>query len=224
MFGRGRRRKDRRQDRETPPVPAGVDGTPFDAWTLEQLHEAAEHHVWAGYLDDEEILDLLVERVEHDPESENAFAADRDASLLVIRTILAQHVTGHAQAAAGFPTPTDLERLDTVFADLERDGVLVGRQVGVTHGDLTLELWDRLRETPDAHGWIGFHEQDVDRAIATGVLYLSFAHRSDQDADFVLVAQDVAQRLRDAGFEVVWDGSADARLELRGVRWQRRRG
>ena len=56
-----------------------------------------------------------------------------------------------------------------------------------------------------------------------GVLYLSFAHRSDQDADFALVAREVAGACRTAGFDVVWDDDPDARIELRGVRWQRRR-
>lgn len=84
-------------------------------------------------------------------------------------------------------------------------------------------MWERLKATEGARGWIGFHGQDLERVLHTGVLYLSFAHRSDQDADFAVIAREVADRLKAADFDVAWDDNPDARIELRGIRWQRRR-
>lgn len=223
MFGRGRKQRRDSPDPAPGRVPDGVAGTPFTAATLSGLDETARFEVHAGYRSTQEIRDLLVERVEHDPETEAAFAADRDLSLRAVDELLDRHVAEHAATAQDFPTPTDPERLTAVLDGLRDSGILAGENRGYTQSDLSGEMWDELREHPQARGWTGFHEQDLDRAMHTGLLYLSFAHRSDLDADFALIAGEVADALRAAGFDVGWDGDPDARIEVRGIRWQRRR-
>jgi len=85
----------------------------------------------------------------------------------------------------------------------------------------TIEDLDEDR--PDGRGWVGFHGQDAERVVDEGVLFLPYADRSDQDEDFAVIAREVVDRARDAGFDVAWDGDPGQNIELRGLRWKRRR-
>ena len=72
-------------------------------------------------------------------------------------------------------------------------------------------------------GWVAFHRQDVERAIDSGVLYISFASASDDDEGFPAMGAELAAVLADAGLIVDWDGDPNRRVELTGLRWQKRR-
>ena len=86
-----------------------------------------------------------------------------------------------------------------------------------------VEMWELLEDRPDRRGWVGFHGQDAERVVDEGVLFLPYADRSDQDEDFAVIAREVVDRARDAGFDVAWDGDPGQNIELRGLRWKRRR-
>lgn len=195
----------------------------FDAHTMSTLEERARVEVRGGYEPLDEIEAGLIELVQHDPDTEQAFAADPDAAVAVVRSVLRRHVASHALEEAVFPEITDVDRLRTVFAALDADGIVVGENVGVTMSDLRDELWEELDGRPGARGWVGFHGQDLERVLDGGPLMLGFAHRSDRDEDFVLIAGEVRDRLVAAGFDVEWGGGADERLSVVGLTWQRRR-
>lgn len=195
----------------------------FDEHTMETLEERARVEVRGGFEELDLIEEGMIELVEHDPDTEDALEADPDAATALVRSILRRHVEAHAREQEGFPEVTDTDRLDEVFAALDADGIVVGQNVGYTMSDLRDDMWEELGERPDARGWIGFHGQDLERVLDGGPLMLGFAHRSDQDADFVVVAGEVRDRLVAAGFEVEWDGDAGERLAVHGITWQRRR-
>ncbi len=192
--------------------------------TLEDLDSAAWTAVYAGYEPLEEIRAGLLELIEDDPATEAEVAVDRDAAVQAVDEIVTRHADAHTHEQESFSTPTDPERLSALFEQLDRDGIVARENVGYTQGDLSLEMWELLDDRPDGRGWVGFHGQDLERVVHGGVLFLAYAHRSDRDEDFAVIAREVADRARDAGFDVHWDGDPKQRIELRGLRWQRRRG
>ena len=191
--------------------------------TLDDLDSAAWTAVYAGYEPLDEISAGLLELIEYDPATEAQVAADRDGAARVVDELVKRHADAHARDQRSFSTPTDPERLSALFERLDRDGLVARENVGYTKSDLSDEMWALLDARPDARGWVGFHGQDVERVVHGGVLFLGYAHRSDRDEDFAVIARQVADRGREAGFEVVWDGDPNQRIELHGLRWQRRR-
>lgn len=179
--------------------------------------------MYAGYEPLDEIRAGLLELIEYDPATSTEVAADRDAAVRAVDEIVTRHATLHARDQASFPTPTDPERLSALFEELNRGGIIARENVGYTHGDLSSEMWELLDNRPDARGWIGFHGQDLERVVHGEALFLAYAHRSDQDEDFALIAHEVADRAGHAGFDVAWGGDPTQRIELHGLRWQRRR-
>lgn len=190
--------------------------------TLEELDQQARAAVYAGYEADDAIREGLMELIEFDPASEAEVASDREAAVEVVAEVVKRHASAHAQEAESFPDLTDPERLSELFSELEADGIAAREDVGFTQDDLVEAMKELVAERSDLRGYVAFHQQDVDRAVEDGLLYLAFAHRSARDAD-VAIGHEVAERAKAAGFEVDWDGSPEHRVALRGVRWQRRR-
>ena len=85
-------------------------------------------------------------------------------------------------------------------------------------------LLERARsEGRDVRGWAAFHRQDLEHVVDSGQLYISFAAVSDDDEGFRAIGAEVAGSLTEAGLTVVWNGDPNRRVELTGVRWQKRR-
>lgn len=59
--------------------------------------------------------------------------------------------------------------------------------------------------------------------VDSGVLCLAHAGVEDDDESFTRIGSEVAERLRSAGFSVDWDGDPNRRIEVTGLRWQKRR-
>ena len=190
---------------------------------LEELERLARTAVSGGYEPLDQIRAGLLELVEYDPATEAAVAADCEAAIRLVDAIVARHAEAHAREETEFAARTDPERLSELFRQLEASGIAARENVGFTQRDLASEMWELLHQRPELRGFVAFHGQDLERVVDDGVLLLSFAHRSDQDEDFAVIGREVADRAREAGFDVVWNGEPTRRIELHGIRWQRRR-
>jgi hypothetical protein len=195
----------------------------FSAHTMTTLEDRARVGVRGGYEPLDEVEAELIELVQYDPDTEEAFAADRDGALRLVSEILGRHVAEHAREEATFPPVTDPDRLTAAFAELDRDGIVARENVGYDMSDVRDEMGELVRARRDARGWVAFHRQDLERVVDGLPLYVAFASRSDAEEDFVAVGREVADRLAAAGLTVDWDGTADARIALLDVAWQRRR-
>ncbi len=200
---------------------------PLPDEVVADIDERVRLAVAGGYDDDDEIVDALVELVEYDPDTEDLFAADSDAITAAIRQVVATHAARHREAEAAFDPTTDCDRLTAAFAQLEVGGIVMGEDYGFTMSDLREDMWERIDQVNAAdgnpRGWAGFHRQDLDRVVDTGVLCIAFAALTDSDEDFRAIGTEVAAALAAAGFTVDWDGDPNRRIELTGLRWHKRR-
>jgi hypothetical protein len=191
------------------------------------LEYRARVAVAGGYDTGDEIVEGLVELVEYDPVTEEVVAAHRDSVVEMIRGMVRERLAEHAAEERTFPATTDCDRVESAFARLEAVGVLAGEDVGYTQSDLRDDMWERVDQAAAAgrqpRGWVAFHRQDVERVVDSGVLYVSFAGVSDDDEGFRAIGTEVAAALAEAGLTVDWNGDPNRRVELVGVRWQRRR-
>ena len=68
-------------------------------------------------------------------------------------------------------------------------------------------------------GYLYVHQQDLERVVFTGRLFVGFGALSGDDADAVEVARTARAAYRAEGLPVEWDGTAGARLALSPFRW-----
>jgi hypothetical protein len=183
--------------------------------------------VAGGYDRADAIVEGLVELVEYDPATEAGVAANREGVVAQIQQMVDRCVAEHEAAESAFPSSTDCDRLTAAFAHLEANGVLAREDVGYTQGDLRDEMWELVdqagAEGRHPRGWVAFHRQDVERVVDSGVLYVSFASVSDDDAGFRAIGAEAAAELAGVGLTVDWNGDPNRRVEVIGMQWQKRR-
>lgn len=119
--------------------------------------------------------------------------------------------------------PTDVDRLEEAFAEIETDGVLTAPCRGRRAADLRAEMGSHDARQPGsvARGYVGFSSIDLESALAHGGLSLCLGAFEDDDADLRAVRKLVVDALERHGFEV--ESLGDDRLFLPGFVWKKRR-
>ncbi len=196
---------------------AGEAGTPdIDDATEDMLTEVTEA-IWYGF-DSPAEIDAMIE-----VEDEEGAGFD----VQTVKAAVAETLASKRRAEAGWPETTDCDRLDRAFARLHEEGILALQCAGNTMGDGMRWVNEQLADPRTADGqytgFCFFHSQDIDRALDGEGLQLAFGPvNSDEEKDAVAVGQRVCHALRQAGLEPDWNGSADVRIGLPRLRWQRR--
>lgn len=125
---------------------------------------------------------------------------------------------------AAWPAQTDCDRLDEAFRILDKKRVLGLQNAGDTmsegHENASYALARNRRRR--YVGYCFFHGQDVERAVSKGELLIAFDCVKDRGKTRLEVGKTVREVLRSIGFSVIWDGTAESRIELKNVDWKRR--
>jgi hypothetical protein len=191
------------------------------------LREVVRLAVAGGYDSRDRIIESATELLEYDPAATTLLGELADTPRAYVGGLVDAALDEHRNAERSFPATTDCDRLAMAFERLRGAGVLAAEDVGYTSSDVRDEMWsaldDAARSGSPARGWVAFHRQDVERAVDSGLLYIAYAAASDRDEDFVGIADEAAQALRNAGLNVTWEGDPSKRIEIHGMTWQRRR-
>jgi hypothetical protein len=131
-------------------------------------------------------------------------------------SIAADAMAGHLAAQAGWPAVTDNDRLTAAFAALDAAGIVAREHWTGTLSDGRYEIG-----TPAGRGYCFYHRQDEERCVAGGGLLIAYGTASD-DGDVAAVGRAVAAALAAEGLTVEWDGTPEARIEVR-MPWRVRR-
>lgn len=176
------------------------------------VHDA----IWAGFEPLDSLREIAFERAEED-----GFEGDAEA---FVDALIAEQLAAKHAAERDWPAVTDCDRLDAAFAALEAGGVVARQNFTCCqtcgHAGIQDEMADAAR-THDVHGYVFFHEQDTESAVAGSDLYLAYGAKDGAGHDLLQVGHEVCNALRDAGLSPLWDGDADSRIRVP-LRWQRR--
>lgn len=123
---------------------------------------------------------------------------------------------------------TDFDRLARVFDRLNSTGIIALHNAGYTRqdgeGDVE-ELYERLkRKGFRTKGSCFYHAQDIDRVIESDTLYLAFGTWEGNDRSGEQVGREVITALQKEGFKTNWNDSIGYRIEVVGLKWQKRFG
>jgi hypothetical protein len=125
----------------------------------------------------------------------------------------------------GWPSPTDCDRLDAAFADLEAKGI-IARQNFWCCGTCGLGAIDDEVKQAEAsginvRGFTFYHEQDTEAAVGGRGVFLYYGSVEDAEASALGIAREIEHSLRSHGLETLWDGSLSKRIGVT-LDWKRR--
>jgi hypothetical protein len=174
--------------------------------------------VWSGFHDREDVRAMLVDFLEDE-------ADEGDVDPVVVEAMVEPAFDRKEAAEADWLDVTPCDLLGDAFADLNDAGICALEYAGYTMAEGHAEVTAEVAEDPDGEDYFGYcfyHGQDVERAVDGQGLSIAFGTLGDDDASGLEVGRVVTRRLRDAGFEVEWDGTLAQRIELPRFDWKRR--
>jgi hypothetical protein len=123
-----------------------------------------------------------------------------------------------AEQTATWSGDTDCDTLAEVFGALQDEGI-VARPTDACCGSCgAAELGGYLEE--DSTGYVFFHAQDIEDAVAGAPLLLRYGAASE-DGDTAAVGHRVVERVRAAGLTATWDGDPRSTIEVP-LTWRKR--
>ena len=142
-----------------------------------------------------------------------------------VKRIVEIELVAQRQREQAWTTPTDCDRLDAAFAELERTGILARQNYEdcQTCGSAAIagEMDARHRAGKTVRGYVYYHQQDTEAAVE-GDLYLAYGAHGGNDQAVAAVAREVVRTLARHGLKVRWDNDVSKRIVVQ-LDWKRRR-
>jgi hypothetical protein len=198
----------------------------FDADIEEDTDDATdtmlglvENWVWYGF----HSVDELDAQIDGDAEDGDGFDVER------VKTFAVEMLSKKRAAEAGWPQHTDCDRLDRAFDRLRQQAICAlhfpESGYDMQHGLAAVDDEIHAEGVPEDRyvGFCFYHAQDIDRALDDEGLMLAFGSTvSDEEEDFVQIGRMVCEAFQQEGLQTEWDGTANSRIGVPGLRWQRR--
>jgi hypothetical protein len=178
-----------------------------------------ENWVWYGF----HSVDELDAQIDGDAEDGDGFDVKR------VKAFAAEMLSKKRAAEAEWPRETDCDRLDRAFDRLRAQGICAlhfpesGYTLQQGHAAVADEI--NAEDVPEDRyvGFCFYHAQDIDRALDDGGLMVAFGSVvSDEDEDYVQIGQMVCEAFQREGLQTEWNGTANSRIHVPRLRWQRR--
>lgn len=174
--------------------------------------DSIETWVSSGFYTRDDIEDMIEDIIEDDCDVE------------MLQSLVGPALRSKLKEERSWPQVTDCDRLDTVFAALEKAGICALSNAGYTMSDGESDVAEAVADAGDGRytGYCFYHGQDVERAVNGEGVMIAFGALTDDRNRQIQVGQSVADALRAAGFAVNWDGSIDTRIHVPVFDWKRR--
>jgi len=149
---------------------------------------------------------------------------EEDADAVELKSLIGPGLRAKLGEERSWPAFTDCDRLDKVFYALHEQGICALANAGYTMSDGYSDVAEAVAQAPEGHynAYCFYHGQDVERAIEGDGVMLAFGDLADDRERSVAAGQAIAAALRQAGFQVEWEGGIDTRINLPLFDWKRR--
>lgn len=182
----------------------------------EEAQSSIRHYVWSGFYESDEIVEILCEDIFEPGELDENWVREQLDS---------EFARKHLDETT-WASPTDCDRLDQAFAELEENHIIALQNAGYTQSegmeDVT-EAWHAAGEqTSDIVGYCFYHGQDLERAVIGEGVMLTFGDILGTDEVGLKIGETIAQVLTNHGFNVEWDHSIKKRINIPEFVWRKR--
>ena len=108
--------------------------------------------------------------------------------------------------------------LDRAFEELNGAGVIARQNFSCCMNCGSSEIHDERDDSREWRGYVFFHEQDTDRLLESGSVYLAYGAFEPVDLH-QLVETDILPVLARHGLQPGWDGDLDTRILVGNAQW-----
>lgn len=188
-----------------------------DECCADELEEMIINYVRAGFLSNDKILMECVQYIEdfYCHERDNITESDLLEIIQAFRKEF-QH-TGNQE---------NFLKLESAFQSLMKQGIIALHYAGYTQSDgfadcNEMAAW-LLEKGEKAVGCCFYTEQDLEHLLQEdrGQLYLSFGNYFEKPTAEE-IGQMIAEELKNMGFCVQWNGTAETKIAVTGIKWDK---
>jgi hypothetical protein len=151
---------------------------------------------------------------------------DRDDLAAQIEGITDEELAEHCLAESRWPATTDCDRLDLAFEELEAEGVVARQHFTCCstcgHTEIGAEIAKAQADGIPVIGYVFYHMQNTECAVAGGGLYLGFGAVEDGTEAIRGVGRRIVTALERKGLKTKWSGSYTECVHVQ-LDWKRRR-
>lgn len=150
----------------------------------------------------------------------------RDDLQPAIKRLTAEALATHRAEQSGWGSTTDCDRLDEAFAALNRRGIVARQDFSCCTKCGHTDIWDEIAQVEEhqqVEGYVFYHLQCTERAIASGQLLLAYGTVEESEEALARVANVAVSELRQAGLDAKWQGDGGCPIVVDGLVWRRRR-
>ena len=182
-----------------------------------EIEETIINNIKAGFLSDDEILEECTEDLEYDyPEDAGKLTED------VLSVVIKDYRTKFQNTG----TQENFLKLKLAFENIDKHGIVTEHCAG----DHLSDGFDDCNETADIRrkrgediiGYCFYTMYDIEHLTqgVTSVLYLAFGNYTG-NWDIVEIGKIIARELENAGFSIEWNNSADVRIAIKDMVWDK---
>jgi hypothetical protein len=183
---------------------------------LEVIRKHVAHKVAEGFASEDDSVEWTLDSLyEHEPEELRPY----------VRRITAELLEEHRRAQDHWPSPTDCDKLDSAFAELEGEGILARQHYWCCSTCGHAAAWEEVKQARterEVKGYVLYHEQDTEGAVY-GSFFLAYGAAEDSDEAMIGVANTIIETLGRFGIKTEWNGQTDSRILVKEFDWKRRR-
>lgn len=143
------------------------------------------------------------------------------------RAITKQLLLDYYQTQRTWIQPTDCDRLDQAFAELEMRGIIARQNFACCSNCGHTEIWDEIEQARSENrqviGYTFYHMQDSEYAAQGDGLSLAFGAVPRHPEFDENVAQEIVSILEAHGLNTQWIGDISRRIRIEPFDWKRRR-
>jgi hypothetical protein len=185
---------------------------------IEEIHSFVARRVAEGFNSETEIVESAIDCFEVEEEDKTLRRA--------IACVTAERIAEHLRTQSQWPTPTDCDRLDWAFEELDRAGIIARQNFTCCCNCGHCEIWNEIeqaREQQSVEGYVFYHMQDTESAVEGGYLYLAYGAVEESEEALIAVGRKTVLALERAGLRAEWNGQGDTRIRIIDLDWKRRR-
>lgn len=181
-----------------------------------EARNAIKRLVWSGFFNKSDIFEIVTQEMFKSDEIDKKWLAFQ----------IDEEMARKAASEKTWPEKTDCDRLDQVFEELNRSNIIALQNVGYTKSDGIEDILQvyqkRGGKSSLIEGYCFYHGQDLDRAVDSQGLMLTFGDIHGTDVKGLEIGAKIVTVLKHHGFDPKWPRTINKRIEIPDINWLRR--
>jgi hypothetical protein len=191
------------------------------------LKQYIERHIREGFMQRDDIVQATILEFRSEFGGTDFYQA--------VATTVDRYLARYLIMESRWVTATDCDKLDKAFCELERLGIIARQHFACCNDCGHKEMQSEIRRmrgrsmtksvkgSQKLIGFAFFHQQDTERAVKNGTLFVTFDVLEKNDARAAEVGAMIVEALKRAGLVTTWNGSYLQRIAVTNLSWRKRR-